>query len=144
MRIEKNMELDYLASTVHIQIVDSGCAYLDERWSGKNIRSPFSRLYYILGGSGTDVYKRQRTSREVFCLGLGQSSLFPWLAAKRYPRSLYPAGPVPIPEAFPWDRYRLDSVPESSTSSSPKTFAGWPPYVSRAPTVPGSHCRCKW
>mgnify|MGYP003378577268 CR=1 FL=1 len=88
--------------------------------------------------------QQARTSREVFCLGLGQSSRFPWLAAKRYPRSLYPAGPVPIPEAFPWERYRLDSGPESSTSSSPKTFAGWPPYVSRAPTVPGSHCRCKW
>lgn len=53
MRIEKNMELDYLASTVHIQIVDSGCAYLNERWKGQSIRSPFSRLYYILGGSGT-------------------------------------------------------------------------------------------
>ena len=63
MRIEKNMELDYLASTVHIQIVDSGCAYLDERWSGKNIRSPFSRLYYILGGSGTiETVSEQGTS----------------------------------------------------------------------------------
>ncbi|MGI5958147.1 MAG: helix-turn-helix domain-containing protein [Massiliimalia sp.] len=56
--IQKNNDLEKMINRDCTEILESGYALLDPRWSFDNMVSPFSRLYYIQSGSGIirDVY----------------------------------------------------------------------------------------
>ena len=53
MDIKRNPDLISLNSNIRLEIAEAGLAMLDSRWNNSDVRSPFSRLYYIRGGEGT-------------------------------------------------------------------------------------------
>lgn len=56
MNIEKNHFFSDIINKLNIEILDSGYVEGDTAWKGKNICSPFSRLYYIESGHGVLKY----------------------------------------------------------------------------------------
>ena len=48
---EKQQFFSYIINKISLEILDSGIVYGDTQWRGKNICSPFSRLYYIEDGN---------------------------------------------------------------------------------------------
>lgn len=56
MDIQKNHFFSDIINKLNIEILDSGYVYGDTAWNGKNICSPFSRLYYIESGHGILKY----------------------------------------------------------------------------------------
>ena len=59
MRVEKEQFFSYIINKIDIEILDSGIVYGDEEWRGKNICSPYSRLYYIKEGFPVIKYNSQ-------------------------------------------------------------------------------------
>ena len=51
--ITRNAPLAYLLNHLELEVLDGGYAVLDRTWLGRDVCSPFSRLYYILSGEGT-------------------------------------------------------------------------------------------
>lgn len=51
MQIDKKQFFSYMINKVSLEILDSGVVEGDSDWKGKNICSPFSRLYYIEEGT---------------------------------------------------------------------------------------------
>lgn len=53
MDIRHNPDLLSLMGSIRLEIAEAGLALLDNLWHSSDVRSPFSRLYYIRGGEGT-------------------------------------------------------------------------------------------
>ncbi len=51
-KIEKCRTMHYLFSHLDVELLDGGYACLDCNWRERDVRSPYSRLYYILSGEG--------------------------------------------------------------------------------------------
>ncbi len=50
--IMRSSALGYLFNHMELELLDSGYALLDTRWTQREVCSPYSRLYYILSGEG--------------------------------------------------------------------------------------------
>lgn len=50
--ISRSSTLGYLFNHMELELLDSGYAQLDTRWTQRGVCSPYSRLYYILSGEG--------------------------------------------------------------------------------------------
>lgn len=57
MDIEKNHFISYIINKISLEILESGFVDAGTDWIGKNICSPFSRVYYIESGEGIIKYK---------------------------------------------------------------------------------------
>ncbi len=55
--IEQNKRFLELAETVKIEIVETGYARLGREWHQEEVCSPYSRLYYVISGSGILVIR---------------------------------------------------------------------------------------
>lgn len=72
MDIKRNPDLISLISNIRLEIAEAGLAMLDSRWNNSDVRSPFSRLYYIRGGEGTVLLPSGQC-----CLSAGSCYLIP-------------------------------------------------------------------
>lgn len=52
MKIEQNKKLINAVNSIDIEIIDSGYAWIDSTWNGRDICSPYTRLYYVESGEG--------------------------------------------------------------------------------------------
>ena len=56
MDIQKSHLFSDMVNKLHLEILDSGYVKGDSQWKGKNICSPYSRLYYIESGRAKLIY----------------------------------------------------------------------------------------
>lgn len=58
--VEKNPHLLNWINVLQIQVMDSGRANMGKNWHRENVRSPYSRLYYVLDGEGWATHDEVR------------------------------------------------------------------------------------
>ena len=90
MRVEKEQFFSYIINKIDIEILDSGIVYGDEEWKGKNICSPYSRLYYIKEGFPIIKYNSKTVRMKpgyVYLVPAGQ--MFSYYCEEKYKKIFF-------------------------------------------------------
>ena len=78
MSIIYNHGLEQLANTLKIELLESGISDLDRHWHKEDVCSPYSRLYYVISGTGyLRIHSQSSQEDNLFVLKPGNMYLIP-------------------------------------------------------------------
>jgi len=78
MSIIYNHGLEQLANTLKIELLESGISDLDSHWHKEDVCSPYSRLYYVISGTGyLRIHSQSSQEDNLFVLKPGNMYLIP-------------------------------------------------------------------
>ena len=73
-----NHRLEQLANTLNIELLEAGISDLNAHWHKEDVCSPYSRLYYVISGTGyLRIHTKSAKEEELFVLKPGYMYLIP-------------------------------------------------------------------
>lgn len=90
MDIQKNHLFSDVVNKLNLEILDSGYVVGDTQWNGKNICSPYSRLYYIESGHAKLLYgKTEMDMKPGYVYLVPTGFMFSYMCDERYTKLFF-------------------------------------------------------